>query len=337
MRGTPQITVLLPVLNGEKYLGEAIKSIQAQTYGDWCLWVLDDGSTDGTAAIARMAAGEDSRIELRQNEDNIGVAGTLNRSWREVRTPFVARMDADDVALPRRFEAQMEAFASRPELGLLGTAAVDADSGKPTFAVPSRHVEICANLLFNVSFLHPTVMWRTEAFRAAGLEYAEEPTAEDYDLWVRATARLETANLDEPHLRYRTDPEVKLGSYLLQQKAGGRRIREELVRNLGIDPGGAEMEVHHAIAYDNQPQPPVDLERVDSWLEGLLEGNRKSRIYDPEALRRRLWAQRYYHIARNLGRFSLWRGLRPKVNDLGSPSAELAMKIVLQWLRKVRT
>ncbi|MBC2601102.1 glycosyltransferase family 2 protein [Puniceicoccus vermicola] len=294
---TPRISILLPVYNGEKYLRAAIESIVAQSYPHWELLVLDDGSTDGSLEIARSFT--DERVRALPNDENLGVAKTLNRAIDKARGELIARMDADDGALPERLAKQVEFLEKNPNVDLLGTNAISAETGESTFAVPTEHEDIRCNLLFNCSFLHPTVMWRAEAFREKGLVYEETPTAEDYDLWERACSQIRSANLSEPLLRYRNDPEVKVTAYVRQQKEGGRRIRERALRRLGMKPSREEMEVHHAVSYDNLPQPAVELSRVDEWMGEILRANRSSGVLDESALRTRLHLQRYYHLGRN--------------------------------------
>jgi len=293
----PRVTILLPVYNGEKYLKAAINSIRAQTFSDWGLWVLDDGSSDSSLEIARSF--DDERIKALPNGGNLGVAKTLNRALEKVRSEFVARMDSDDECLPRRLERQVNFLQRRPDVALLGTQAVSAETGKSTFDVPCKHEEIRANLLFNCSFLHPTVMWRREAFERFNLAYEESPAAEDYDLWERACCDLKAANLPDRLLRYRNDPEVKVTAYVKQQKEGGRAVRKRAIERLGLSPDEQEMEVHHACAYDNLPQPPISLRRVDEWCGRIFSANQKARVIEQRALKDRLHLQRYYHLVRN--------------------------------------
>ncbi len=293
----PNVSILLPVYNGEKYLRAAIESICGQTFKEWELLVLDDGSTDSSVEVARSF--RDERIRVFPNGRNLGVARTLNRGITEAKGEWIARMDADDEALPDRLRRQVDFLRAHPKIALLGTNAISAETGRPAFVVPTSHELIRANLLFNCSFLHPTVMWRKEVFERENLSYEETPTAEDYDLWERAVVCLQTANLTDRLLRYRDDPEVKVSAYVRQQKEGGRKIRERALRRLRMNPSSEEMEIHHAVSFDNLPQPAVEMIRVDEWLGKILRANESAGILDSSALRARLHRQRYYHIMRN--------------------------------------
>jgi len=329
----PRVSILLPVYNGGKYLDAAIRSIVGQTFQNWELLVLDDGSTDGSLEVAR--AFPDERVRSLPNDENLGVAKTLNRAMAQARGEFIARMDADDEALPERLAKQVTFFEKNPQVGLLGTNALSAETGELTFAVPTEHEDIRCNLLFNCSFLHPTVMWRAAVFRENGLAYEEQPTAEDYDLWERACQKLQSANLREPLLRYRNDPEVKLTSYVCQQKMGGRNIRERALRRVGLNPTPEEMEIHHAVSYDNLPQPAVPLSEVDAWLKKILTANRKAQALAAEPLRQRLHLQRYYHLMRNRPKATIRQCFRAG-REMGRVPLRLAVASAAKTLKESR-
>ncbi|MGE9290239.1 MAG: glycosyltransferase family 2 protein [Puniceicoccales bacterium] len=326
MAQNPRVSILLPVYNGEKYIRAAIESIVVQSYPHWELLVLDDGSTDRSLEIARSFS--DERVRSLPNGENLGVAKTLNRGMALSQGEFIARMDADDEALPERLEKQVAFLDSHREVDLLGTNALSAESGKPTFAVPVKHDDICSNLLFNCSFLHPTVIWRAEVFRQKGLYYEETPTAEDYDLWERASHQVRLANLSDHLLRYRNDPEVKVTAYVRQQKEGGRRIRERFLHRLGVSPSTGDREIHHAISYDNLSQPAIEVSRVDEWLGRIWEANQSSAVLETTSLRRRLHRQRYYHLVKNLPAVSLTQLCWAK--GLGRVPFSYSLKVLLK-------
>ena len=102
----PRVSILLPAYNAERYLREAIDSMLSQTYQNFELLIIDDGSKDRTAEIVRSYT--DERIRFIQNECNIGLANTLNKGMRLARGEYLARMDADDICVPTRFQAQYD-------------------------------------------------------------------------------------------------------------------------------------------------------------------------------------------------------------------------------------
>ena len=204
----PFVSVILPVHNGEEHLAAAIDSILRQTHANFELIVLDDGSTDRSAAIA--AGFDDARIRLVRNERNLGIVATLNKALELARAEFVARMDADDIADPRRFEMQVARLLSDPDVALLGTGITFIDTQGRSCGAPRRPAIgpgfVRWRLLRGTCLFHPTLM--INRARAAGnARYSEEfPHAEDYELCLRLSRRHRLDNLPEHLLQQRLHP-----------------------------------------------------------------------------------------------------------------------------------
>jgi glycosyltransferase involved in cell wall biosynthesis len=199
------LAVLLPVKNGERWLDAAIASIRAQTFTDFELLAIDDGSTDGTAAIIARHASEDSRVLPLANPKR-GLVSGLNFGLSRAQAPLVARMDADDIALPTRFERQVARMSAEPDLLVLGTGyfRIDAEGKRTGTVVPPLEPADVAQALQRVNAIaHPTVMMRRDAVVAAGGYREAYLRAEDYDLWLRLAERGKLANLPEPLIEYR--------------------------------------------------------------------------------------------------------------------------------------
>src|SRR5687767_9206093 len=113
----PAVSIVLPVYDAVAYVAEAVRSILAQTFGDFELILVNDGSTDGSRDV--LAGFKDYRIRI-LDQQNLGLVAALNRGIREARGEWIARMDADDVSLPGRLEAQITHLRRHPEIGLLG-------------------------------------------------------------------------------------------------------------------------------------------------------------------------------------------------------------------------
>jgi glycosyltransferase involved in cell wall biosynthesis len=201
----PAISVVLPVRNGQAFLDEAIRSIRAQSFGDFEFIVVDDGSDDATAEIARRHAADDPRIRIIAQAP-AGIVAALNRGIETASAPLIARMDADDVAMPRRLERQMEALSRYPAAAVIGSSFVVIDrAGRDlrTVRVPTGSKEICERLERNNCIAHPTVVMRRDAVLGIGGYRRAFRQCEDYDLWLRLAERYEILNIDEPLLRYR--------------------------------------------------------------------------------------------------------------------------------------
>lgn len=202
---TPHVSVVMPVRDGARWLGEAIDSVVAQTFGDWELIVIDDGSSDVTPAILAEAARREGRIRLFR-QDALGLVAALNRGLAEARAPLLARLDADDRARPERFARQMSHLDAHPAIGLLGSWADEIDeSGRRRGHVrPSAQPDELVRILAKANpFVHSSVMLRTELARRLGGFRAAFRAAEDYDLWLRLAEIATVANLPEPLIEYR--------------------------------------------------------------------------------------------------------------------------------------
>jgi len=200
-KNSPLISVILPVYNAGRYVGQAIESILGQTLGDFELIVINDGSTDSSSDVIKRYAAEDHRVVLVSRE-NRGLVATLNEGIDLARGQWIARMDADDIALPNRFERQM-AHLLQTGADLCGGAVRCFGNRKVVWRYPMSHEGCEVHLLFDVPFAHPTVIGRKELFATLKYDPAFEAT-EDYDLWQRAwAAGYRMVNVPDVVLRYR--------------------------------------------------------------------------------------------------------------------------------------
>jgi glycosyltransferase involved in cell wall biosynthesis len=185
----PLISVCMPVYNAERYVAKAVESILTQTLGDFEFIIIDDGSTDGSSNILQDCAARDPRIRL-TSRANRGLAPTLNELIDQARGEFIARMDADDISLPERFQKQVDYMRAHPECVVVGCkiwlADMDGDPLGDGFAL-QEHEEIDAHH-FRVgkgtALPHPCVMMRRSAVLTIG-KYREFPTGEEVDLFLR--------------------------------------------------------------------------------------------------------------------------------------------------------
>ena len=206
----PKVSVILPIYNGEKYLGEAIDSILNQTFNDFELVIINDGSTDNSGAILEGYRSRDARIRV-YYQDNQGLAATLNRAISLARGGYLARQDQDDLSLPERFEKQLAFLQTHPRHGMVGTWAAVWRGSKPTdrpLAHPAEDLILKFNLLFDNPFVHSSMMIRKETLEEIG-GYSTDPTRqppEDYELWSRIARQFRVANIPEVLHIYREVP-----------------------------------------------------------------------------------------------------------------------------------
>jgi glycosyltransferase involved in cell wall biosynthesis len=203
----PRISVILACYNTERYIASAVRSILAQTFRDFELILIDDGSTDGSSGICKQLAAQDSRIKL-VARPNKGLTKSLNEGVSLATAPLIARMDADDLSMPTRFEKQVGYLDALPECVCVGSRVTLIDPyGSPISVTDHKltHEEIDADLMKGIgwSIVHPAAMMRTDAVRKVGGYREQFKTSQDLDLWLRLAEIGKLANLEEPLVQYR--------------------------------------------------------------------------------------------------------------------------------------
>lgn len=194
----------MPVYNGEKYLRESIDSILSQTFSDFEFIIINDASTDSTEEIINSY--NDDRIVYLKNEQNLGVAGTLNRGLDVAKGEYVARMDADDIAMPKRFEEQVLYMDAHEDVGVCGSnLIIFSDSAEDKAYIYSENDnKIRIDMIFNPAFAHPSVMLRSEIINTHNIRYdISFEKAEDYKMWYDILSKSKGHNVQNPLLRYR--------------------------------------------------------------------------------------------------------------------------------------
>jgi len=195
---TPSLSVLFCVYNGENYLNEAVRSILTQTFSDFEMVVVDDGSTDATSTI--LDSFVDSRIVRLRNATNRGLVASLNVAIAHSHGKYLVRMDADDFSLPDRFQHQFDYMELHPEVGVLGCwmEQIDEESGyREILKAPSEHHLIRWKMLFETVVFHATVMMRRDLVISEGGYDEHFLHIEDTELWSRLILVTRFANLEE--------------------------------------------------------------------------------------------------------------------------------------------
>ena len=257
-----RVSVILPVRDGGAYLEAAVASILAQTLSDLELLVVDDGSRDGAVAALRPLAARDARLRVLGNPGR-GLVAALNFGLAQARAPLVARMDADDVALPERLARQLAFLDREPSVAVVGSqvAFIDASgalTGERTH-FPTDPETIAAALTTRGCVVkHPSVVARREILLRAGGYRPALARAEDYDLWLRLAERVRLANLPEVLLHYRVHPgQVSAGVNLGQRFAHDLALVAARARRAGApDPFDG---VGEALAFDRAASLPPSL------------------------------------------------------------------------------
>ena len=233
----PQITVILPAYNVAKYIGIAINSVLAQTFTDFELLIINDGSTDDTEKIIRSFS--DDRIRL-INQTNQGVAAALNIGMLNARADLVARFDADDICLPERLMVQYNFLNDNPDYIIVGSDADYIDMNEEyvfTYSMPAHANNEIQELHVNkCPFIHSAVLFRKEFILQAGGYNIEACAFEDHILWAKSIRLGKTCNLQQVLLQVRLNPE----SISIDEKWRTKRFRE--IKSQSISRGSLTMQ-----------------------------------------------------------------------------------------------
>ena len=298
----PKISVVMPVYNGEKYLREAMDSILAQTYTDFEFIIIDDGSKDTSAEIVRSY--NDPRIRFVQNEHNMGVAATLNRGLDLAHGEYIARMDADDISLPQRFEKQITFMDQHPEVAVCGSAIelFGAQSGRRVFSEKPEQMKV--DMFFSSGLAHPSAMLRGSVFGKNGLRYdGEFSKMEDYELWTRVLEQYEICCVPDVLLKYRIHPEQVTRKPSKEAGEQSARLKLRLLEQLQLD-----VETDGAKAYCRGVSPTSvhDAAVLLDYLGEIERANQKTRQYAQKEFRSSLLAMK----KRILNRFPVHEAVR---------------------------
>lgn len=301
MKAQPLVSVLMPVYNGGKYLGEAIKSILNQTYTNLELIICNDASTDDSKEV--IQGFDDVRICYVENETNRGIVGTRNRLFSLAKGKYFSIMDCDDVALPEKIELQIDFMERHPEYGICGTWARKVNDKNETtgyIQMPPKDVYIRINLLFQSSFVQSSVIISREALGALSYDPGF-PVAEDYDLWERISHRTRMYNLPEFLLLYRWHGEnISQQADRLMEKKRTEIIDRQLKERFAslYDKYGDKIEEHKLIGtltYGGTESFSSALKKSGKWYSVLIRQNKKEGCFPITAFNSFIWYRWFFY------------------------------------------
>ena len=233
----PEVTVIMPVFNGEKYIEKSIASVLSQTFNNFEFLIVNDGSTDKTAELIHRY--EDHRIRLICNESNRGITYSLNKGLETAQGDYVARIDSNDLASPDRLKLQMKLLRQNPEVALIGSSYAlidDSDKVVKIVQLPTHTAEIKWRLLFQNCIPHSSAIFKKDIVMALGCYDESFQYAQDYDLWMRISERHQVASIDEPLLYYRLPGEGSISHEKKREQAtAASLIHLRTFQKIGID------------------------------------------------------------------------------------------------------
>lgn len=268
----PVISVIMPVYNAALYLRQAIDSILSQHFQDFELLIFNDGSTDGSKEIIQSF--NDPRIHLIDFESNQGYVVLLNLGLQKARGKYIARMDADDIAHPERFQKQYEFLEQNPEYILCGTNFRIVD-GSQIVKLPSEDEEIKLKLLYINAFCHPSVMFRASTIREERILYSHEHMPfEDYELWTRISELGKLKNVQEVLLYYRIhDNNVSLKKRTEVQQELKRKTQIDYIKKFfrNLEFKHSEELILHKLFYKNSGFTHEELKSVGELVRTIID------------------------------------------------------------------
>jgi glycosyltransferase involved in cell wall biosynthesis len=269
MSSETQVSIVMPVYNGEEFLKSAIESILNQTFIAFELIIINDGSTDESEAI--MLSFSDKRILYINHVKNKGLVAALNTGISAASGKYIARMDQDDICLPNRIAAQYEFMEQHANVVLLGTQ-LQVVGEKNSSQMYSKSDELKTSLLIGTSFAHPTVMIRKSTIVQHNLKYDEAYLhAEDYGFWSQICQYGDIQNLNEVGIQYRKHPKQYTRVYSEQMRQTTRRIRKDYATHLGLTLNEFEFTLLNTISEKTYLQSECfDLKEAAEFLNLLV-------------------------------------------------------------------
>ena len=205
MRTTPLVSVIIPCYNAERFVEKAVRSIMEQTYHNLEIICCDDCSSDSTYVILKKLATSDARIKLMKNEVNLGIVRTLNILVKHAHGKYIARMDADDISLPKRIKKQVAYLEKHKDIVVIGCNVIhinEDDRELIKTLLPVSKNEIQRMKIFRTPFYHPAIMARAQLLKENKYDL-DFQYAEDYELWLRILENNNCANLRSRLVKYR--------------------------------------------------------------------------------------------------------------------------------------
>jgi glycosyltransferase involved in cell wall biosynthesis len=323
----PLISVVMPVYNVERYVADAIASILAQNYTHFEFIITDDGSTDDSARIIREFAQRDSRIKpLFLSHGGRGYAA--NAAIHQAQGALIARMDADDIALPERLSIQL-AWMNRNRVDICGACARRFNEGDNLWWFPESCEAIRHELLFRCALLQPTVMIRAEV--AKSHLYDEGCSFEDYELWTRLALKYRMNNIPQVLLKYRAHPAQSHTMEDLAHQADVMKFRRRYFFEMFPQSTPDDYAALSCLVERTAFSSAAELKLAGIWLVRLAD--------IPDAFLHRKMAERWFAAclrSAHLGSacFKVYRQIRPQ---LGDASDDKSLRLSLLCALRIKT
>lgn len=296
----PLVSVIMPVFNGERFLKTAIESILSQTFEDFEFLIINDGSTDRSLQIINSI--QDNRIICLQNLENKGLVISLNKAITAAKGKYIARFDADDIALPNRLKEQFNFLEKNPDIALVGSNVQFLINNKLANIsdLPITNEAAKCRLIFNTTFVHPAVMLQTKVLKTLKYDAKTFPT-EDYDLWVRLTKHHKVANLNQVLLHCRLhDKNIHLNTRIRALDSLSTIYKHIFMQTFSYSMTTENIKTHQTLSLYDKDFSVVLNEKIELWLTQLQALNKQKGVFSTKLFNKQLaeiWIRyAYYYI-----------------------------------------
>ena len=283
------VSIIMPVYNSEKYIDEAIQSILEQTYSNWELIIINEfGSNLECSKIIKKYSLLDKRITIKNNIEKLGISESINVGMKNSNGKYIARMDADDISLPRRIEEQVKYLNENPEIMLCGCKVEVFGEEKFDWVLETNFNQIKTNILFYSPCVHPTIMFRREIIEKGNIFYNKNYKAtEDFDFFSRVLDYGEISNVNKILFKYRlygdnaTFKNNSIGYVIYNE------IMDRQFKKLDLDFTEKELKllsVHYSMKGAKYEEVLKRLIDLDLLLKKILVSNNKVKKYKNEYL-----------------------------------------------------
>ncbi len=283
-----RLTILMPVYNGEQFLKETIVSVLNQTFTDFIFLIINDGSTDNSMDIVRSF--DDDRIQIVDNDENMGLVDTLNKGLDLSVTEYIARMDADDLWEPTKLEQQMKLMDKNPKIGLCGTSIRKFGVINGDFIFPENNDELKVGFLFYCTMSHPSVVFRRSFLQQTGLRYKKEMfPAEDYKMWIDCLDKTQIYNIPKVLVHYRQHEQQICQDKKDVQKGKTDLVRLEMLERIYPQATDQEKKFHIDQFISYNIKSTQDIKKHIRWAKKLVFQNQKNGKYiEPRVMKKEL-------------------------------------------------
>ncbi len=292
----PLVSVILPVYNDEEYLGDAIRSILNQSFKEFELIIIDDNSNDNCIEVAKDFC--NGRIKVKQTPKNLGRAGADNYAFQYARGKYIAKMDSDDIALPKRLEKQVSFLESNPEIDIVGSWSKNFATSKYLNKYPHDPEEARCMTLFTLPFNNPTIMMKRNVIESGSGYNENYRQSEDYEFIARNITRFNITNIPEVLLHYRNVFTERKKEVLNKRRETQVSVYRDLLNMWHLSYSEEELRLHANVSFYSEKPTLALFTKSHIWLMKLYEFNR-NHVWFVNDIFRQYLARKWFDVCYN--------------------------------------